>query len=114
MRNKISRGEVLEIKNTGGTLITGGSPYCLGHIPLVITGDVQPGATGVGDRSGIFKLTVKAVDGTGNVPVTSGDRIFYSAGDTPVLSRKDTGVLYGYAYGDVPTGATASIPVLLA
>jgi len=114
MRNKISRGEVLDIKNTGVTALTGGSPYCVGNIPVVIAADIQPGATGAGDRSGLFSLTVKGIDAGGNVPVIKGDKIYYSSGDTPVLTRKNTGVLYGYAYGDVPTGATATIPVLLA
>lgn len=61
----------------------------------------------------VWDLSVKAVDGGGNSAVAAGDKIYYVTADTPVLSKKATGVLFGVAMGTVTTGATATIPVRL-
>ncbi len=62
---------------------------------------------------GVFNLSVKGVDQAGNSPVAIGDKIYYVAADTPKLSKKNTGVLYGKALGTVASAGTATIPVML-
>jgi predicted RecA/RadA family phage recombinase len=60
---------------------------------------------------GAFSLSVKGVDGGGNSAVAVGDAIYYVTADTPKLSKKATGVLFGYALGTVGSGSTATITV---
>lgn len=65
-------------------------------------------------EDGAFQLSVKAIDGGGNSAVVGGDAIYYVTGDTPKLSKKNTGVLFGYAFGSgtlISAGATATITV---
>lgn len=63
---------------------------------------------------GVYELSVKGVDGAGNVAVAKGDRLYFVTGDTPVLSKKTSGVFFGYALETVDSGATATIEVRLA
>lgn len=72
------------------------------------------------DFSGVYDLSVKGIDDDGNSAVSDGDKIYYVDADTPVLSKKESGVLFGYAYrgvGDsatlVASGATTTIKVRL-
>ena len=67
---------------------------------------------------GPFNLSVQAVDQSGNSAVAGGDKLYFAEGDTPPISKKNTGVVYGYALGDtgvqmIATGTTATILVLL-
>lgn len=67
---------------------------------------------------GVFLISVKGVDGGGNSAVAGGDILYYVSGDTPPVSKKATGVRFGYA-GDgdtgtlVTAGATTTIPVVI-
>lgn len=62
----------------------------------------------------VFAHTVKAIDGDGNSAIAKGDKLYYDAGATPSITKDDSGSLYGYAYGVVPAGATATIDIILA
>ncbi|HEY9337898.1 MAG TPA: capsid cement protein, partial [Kribbella sp.] len=70
------------------------------------------GTTSV-DTAGVWNLSVKGVDGSGNSAVAVGDILYYVAADTPKLSKKATGVRYGYAMAAITSGSTATIPVKL-
>lgn len=75
----------------------------------------------------VASLSVKAVDGAGNSAVTAGDLLYYMDADTPKLSKKNTGVPFGIAYGNdltdggldtrtgtlIAAGSTANIRVLV-
>ena len=69
---------------------------------------------------GVHLLSVKGVDGGGNSAVAVGDRLYYTDADTPPISKKATGRPVGFAVetetspGTVSSGATTTIPVLLA
>lgn len=58
-----------------------------------------------------WRVSVKGIDAGGNSPVVAGDKIFYTDADTPPLSKKATGVLFGVADEAVATGQTATIKV---
>lgn len=89
-----------------------GDPVLCGQIPGValINKDAVDNKTTFA-RDGAFALSVKGVDGGGNSAVAVGDAIYYVTGDTPKLSKKTAGVLFGYALGTVASGATATITV---
>lgn len=88
-----------------------GAPMVVGQIPGVLTGDADAANTAVMQRDGIFSLSVKGIDQSGNSAVVIGDILYYTAGDTPKISKKNTGVRFGYALGAVNSAATATIPV---
>lgn len=91
-------------------------PVLCGQIPGVAlidehaSGTVLAGQTTVA-LDGVFELSVKGVDGSGNSAVAVGDILYYVAADTPKLSKKATGVRFGYAREAVSSGATTSIDV---
>ncbi len=60
---------------------------------------------------GCATFSVKGVDGSGNSAVAVGDILYYVDADTPKLSKKATGVRFGYAAGTVGSGSTATITV---
>ncbi|MGI5155817.1 DUF2190 family protein [Microbispora sp. CA-102843] len=90
-----------------------GDPVLYGQRPGVC--EVSEGSDGLSSVkfSGAFTLPVKGVDGGGNSAVAEGDILYYVAADTPKLSKKNTGVRFGYAMGTVGSGATANITVIL-
>lgn len=92
---------------------TAGMPVRVGQRPGVAMADATADQTTRVSFEGEFSLSVKGVDGVGNDAVDVGDILYYVDGDTPVLSKKDTGVRFGYANGAVTSGATATIPVIL-
>lgn len=89
-----------------------GDPVLIGQIPGVAQIDERPedGKVTV-DTGGSYLLSVRGVDGVGNSAVADGDILYYVAADAVKLSKKDTGVRFGYARGAVASGATSTIEV---
>lgn len=88
-----------------------GDPVIDGQIPgVALVAEDAAGLTTVA-LDGDFTLSVKGVDGGGNSAVADGDLIYYVSGDTPKLSKKNSGVRFGYARGTVGSGSTATIRV---
>jgi len=94
-----------------------GDPVLVGQMPGVALTNEEtavPNLSGnaVGEctvaHDGTWALPVKGVDGGGNSVVARGDILYYVAGDTPPLSKKATGVRYGYYDGSatIAGGAT--------
>lgn len=61
---------------------------------------------------GVFDLSVKGVDGSGNSAVAVGDTIYYVDADTPKLSKKASGYFYGFAMEAISSGSTDTINVM--
>lgn len=88
-----------------------GDPVRCGQTPgVALTAERADGTTTVAE-DGVFSLSVKGVDGSGNAAVADGDILYYVDADTPKLSKKTTGVRFGYAKGAVTSGGTATINV---
>ena len=108
-------GDVLDVTFTS-TANAAGDPVVVGQIAGVCLNDNASSASGAVNQvatKGVFDLSVKGIDGGGNSAVAYGDAIYFVSGDTPKLSKKATGVLFGYACGTVSSGATATISVKL-
>lgn len=93
-----------------------GDPVLLGQIPGVALTDEAEGGNAAGeitiDTGGVYNLSVKGENQSGNSAVAIGDIIYYEAGQTPTLNKDATnGVRFGYALGTVGSGQTAIIPV---
>lgn len=108
---KVSDGTKLSVVATDPATPKSGDPVLVGQLPAVATTNERADGTTSVDTHGVFNLSVKGVDGGGNSAVAAGDLIYYVAADTPKLSKKATGVRFGYALAAVTSGSTATIPV---
>lgn len=111
-KNRIhATGNQLSVAATDPATPASGDPVIVGQLPgVALTAERADGTTTV-QFDGVFELSVRGVDGAGNSAVAVGDILYYVSADTPKLSKKDTGVRFGYALGTVGGGATATIPV---
>jgi predicted RecA/RadA family phage recombinase len=119
MKNMIL-SETDHYKVTVGSKLSG-DPVVKGQITGVAIADSVSSETVI-VRKGVFTLTVAGIDNSGvggadaNSAVAEGDAIYINTGDTPVLSKRADGVLFGYAgTGAAVTSGntTTAIPVLL-
>jgi len=114
MKNYVQDGKVLYVAVTHPTSPKSGDPVRVGDFCGVAVGD--EGADGktpvlVG---AVVDVSVKAIDGTGNSAIAIGDALYYVDADTPPISKKTSGTLFGYALEPVSAGATDTINVRLA
>jgi predicted RecA/RadA family phage recombinase len=117
-RNQVfDHGDAVSVACTDPASPASGDPVLLGQLGGVAQTDKGKGGNVTANTSvlfvGVFKLSVKGVDGSGNHAIAAGDTIFYVTGDTPKLSAKATGVKYGTALDAVVSGATTTIRVRL-
>lgn len=106
-----NQGDRLAVACSDPTTPASGDPVVYGQAPgVALTAENSDGLTSV-QFNGVASLSVKGVDGGGNSAVAEGDIIYYVAADTPKLSKKNTGVRFGYAMGAVSSGATSTINV---
>jgi hypothetical protein len=64
------------------------------------------------DFGGVYLLSVKGIDNSGNAAISAGDIIYYDDATTPKLSADAVGTIrFGYALEGVGSGSTATIPV---
>lgn len=88
-----------------------GDPVLCGQRPGVALTDQDANGFATVKFNGSVTLSVKGVDQSGNSAVAAGDTLYLVSADTPKVSKKNTGVRYGYAAGAVNSAATASITV---
>lgn len=115
-------GDQLSVICTQPATPASGDPVLFGDLPGVALTDVGKGGNAATKTSvqfeGVGEFSVKGINGSGNSAVAPGDVIYYVAGDTPVLSKKATGVRFGVAMGKpdqtgnlIASGSTATIRV---
>jgi len=89
--------------------VKSGDPVVVGQLPAVALIDTNADGNVTIKCDGVFALSVKAVDGSGNSAVAVGDKLYYVAEDTPKLSKKAAGVFFGYALAAITSGQTKTI-----
>lgn len=116
-QNFIQPGKTINAAATHPATPASGDPVRVGEIPGVAITKEAEGGNAAGECTialeGVFNLSVKGIDGGGNSAVAKGDKIYYNDADTPPLSKKVAGKLFGKALGTVSLGATTTIPVML-
>jgi len=113
-KNQIFKdADSLQVAASDPTTPVSGDPLRYGQRPGVC--EVSEGSDGLctAKFSGEYSFSVKGVDGSGNIAVAEGDILYYVDADTPKISKKATGVRFGYAAGAVTSGSTATIPVII-
>ncbi|MBX6166300.1 MAG: DUF2190 family protein [Thermobispora bispora] len=104
-------GDQLAVAVTDPATPAAGDPVVVGQLPgVALTAEGADGQTTI-KTTGVATLSVKAIDGSGNSAVAAGDILYYISGDTPKLSKKNTGVRFGYALEGISSGSTATIKV---
>lgn len=90
-----------------------GGPVRLGYETGVALNDedTTSGLTSVDFGPGVWDLSVKGVNDSGNSAVAAGDLLFYVDADTPKLSKKSSGYFFGIALETVGSGLTDTINV---
>lgn len=115
--NYVQPGKSINAAATDPPAPGSGNPVRVGEIGGVALTNVGEGGNAAGEitiaTEGVYNLSVTGVAGAGNSAVALGDRIYYVDADDPKLSKKAAGHLYGKALGEVASGETATIPVLL-
>ena len=109
--NHVQKGRYLWL--TVGVGVKSGDPVAVGQITGVAIIDADADGKATVDTEEVYALSVKAINAEGNSAVVVGDAIYLTAADNPKLSKKATGVLFGYALEAVTAGATAVINVKL-
>lgn len=111
MINKVQDGKLLHL--TVASTVKSGEPIMVGNAIAGVAQTSYNSADGkaVIDTEGVFDLSVKGVNDAGNVAVAIGDRLYYTAGDTPVLNKKVSGKFFGIALETVDSGSTTTINV---
>lgn len=109
-----SEGEQLSVVCSDPATPKSGDPVRWGELTgVALTNERADGTTTVRFTNAVATVSVKGVNGSGNSAVADGDEIFYVDADTPKLSKKATGRLFGQAMGTVGSGSTGSIRVRL-
>lgn len=106
-------GTQLSVVATDPASPASGDPILVGQLPAVAMTAKRSDNTTTVITDGVHTLSVKAIDGGGNSAVAAGDLIYYVTADTPKLSKKATGVRFGYALDAITSGSTATIRVKL-
>lgn len=115
--NYVQEGKYLSVACSSPAAPASGDPVRFGYLTgVAVTAEGEGGnsstqATVCFDE-GVWDLSVKGVDQDGNSAVAVGDMLFYVDADTPKLSKKNTGYLFGFALEAVNSAATDTINVL--
>lgn len=108
-------GEQLAVVVTDPTDAKSGDACRWGELTgVALTSKNAEGRNTVRFTNAVVEVPVKGVNGAGNSAVADGDELFYVDADTPKISKKATGRLFGQAMGAVSAGATSTIRVRLA
>jgi predicted RecA/RadA family phage recombinase len=102
-------GTNLEVVQAGRV---SGDPMVIGQLPGVAETSSEATTNRlVMQTCGIYALDVNGADGGGNAAVAVGDIIYYVSADAIKLSKKATGVRFGYALNPITSGTFGTIRV---
>lgn len=90
-----------------------GDPVVVGELTGVALIDRQADGKATVDLHGVYALEVKGYAGSANKAISVGDPVYFDESATPKLNANSAKTLFGYAYEEVASGATATIPVIL-
>lgn len=110
------QGKVLQGTNGSGADIASGQPILLGDAGLhgICLEDIANAGTGSVQVEGVFNYPVKGHNGTTSAAIAVYDKVYYTAAAAFFDSDATSTTLVGYALTAVSSGATTTVPVLLA
>ena len=109
--NKVQDGKIVQIAKSS---VSSGDPVEQNDLTGVALTDTDSDGNIQLATEGVFELSVKGEDNSGNKAVSLGDKLYYDSAATPKINKDATnGTLFGKALGTVGSGSTATIDVLL-
>jgi len=110
--NFIQDGRKMNLTVTAG--YDSGDPEVINSLHgVLLTNADSSNEAAVDVGPGVYDLSVKGVNDSGNVAVSIGDAIYFTRTDTPKLSKKSTGTFFGIALEAIDSGSTDTINVLV-
>lgn len=106
----------IQFETPTATGMDSGDPFVTGtYQPCVLMTDAETASpyNATVRTEGIFDLSVKAHNGSGNTAIAIGDAVYWSALDTPALSANSARTFFGIALEAIGSGETATILVRL-
>lgn len=102
------------LRLTVANTVVSGDPVVVGAINgVAVTSYEAADAKATVATEGVYDLSVKGVNDSGNSAVAVGDRLYFTDGDTPKINKKASGTLFGIALETVGSSSTATIEVAL-
>jgi len=108
--NYIQPGDILYLAVPSGT--ESGDPVLVNGVTGVALIDRDTDGYATVAVNGVYDLSVKAIDDTGNCTIEVGDPVYINMDDTVPLTAKASGTYFGLALEAVAIGATTTINVL--
>lgn len=104
-------GKVLRV--AVASTIVSGDPVVVGELSggVALTDYHADDGKATVDFGGVYDLSVKGVNDSGNVAVAVGDALYYKSGDAFLSKKSDGGIFFGHALEGVTSSATATINV---
>lgn len=114
--NFVEKGEKMSLPTLSGAQAE--DPMVLGdNTPVVLLTDAETTSPYRASCAleGVYDLSVKGHNGVGNVAIDQFDKVYYTAGRTPVLDVDNTGKPFGIMMSEtqVSAGATATRKIKL-
>ncbi len=107
--NFVQPGKRMNLPVTASKL--SGAWDMVGELPVVLLTDADANDEAECDTEGVYTLSVKGADGSGDSAVAIGDKVYV---DSTELNVDDAnGIEFGIALGAVVSGETTAIPVRL-
>lgn len=99
--------------NVGSTALLSGAPIAVGQIPGVLETNADANSLATVATKGVYNLSVKGVNGSGNHAIALGDALFFNSGATPQVNADAGGIPFGVALAAVGSSSTLTIAVAL-
>lgn len=112
--NYVQEGKHLRVPTAEGA--KSGDPMVVGgYLTCVLLTDAESDSPYKAQvaTTGVFSVSVKAVDASGNNAVEVGDAIYYDSSKDPVLSKRTGGEFFGIALEAISGGNESAILVLI-
>ncbi len=106
----------VKLDSTVASGVTSNDPVEVEHLTGVALNDRDDETAGKASVKfeGVFDVSVKGINDDGNIAGVEGQAVYFIVGDTPKLSLKSSGKLFGYLRAALASGATATVAVKLA
>lgn len=112
MNNFVQDGKVLDLLNSSGSTVSAGGVATEGKISGIASSDITNNTRGPCRMSGVFNLSVKGEDGSGDAQILAGGKIYLDT-DGELNGDSSNGEFFGYNFSGaaLASGTTATIAV---
>ena len=112
MDNFVQDGNTLDLLNSSGSTVSSGGVVTEGKLSGIACNDITNGSRGPCKMNGVFNLSVKGEDGSGDAQIAIGGKIYLDT-DGELNGDSANGEFFGYNFSGavVASGETSTIAV---